>query len=329
MEEALRSAAPAAVAGAVDKLDLKTSQRLQLAAGDTGRPLLLLRPAARIGASAAATRWRVGAADGRARPFRPASRAGAGRSSSSAAATDDRGNGWWSSIMSRIVSVWLPRWPILRFLAAQARNRARHAQPVDPDAPFVLCRRGLRRAAHRRPERGGRGGRHRGRRAARRCARQSRACCRCAPPIPPPTMPRCGAWRCGRRATRPPSRPGTRRTAPTASFSMSPARRISSAAKRRCSPISPHGSTVSACRRGSLSPTRAGAAWALSRFHRAPTSRPAVRAGGRRAGAAADRGAAAVARDARDPAAARLQARRRADRQAARAVRGALREPSC
>jgi protein ImuB len=37
--------------------------------------------------------------------------------------------------MPRIVSVWLPRWPILRFLAAQAHA----AEPVDPDQPFVLA----------------------------------------------------------------------------------------------------------------------------------------------------------------------------------------------
>jgi protein ImuB len=38
--------------------------------------------------------------------------------------------------MSRIVSVWLPRWPILRCLAAQAKNPS--AKPVAPDRPFVL-----------------------------------------------------------------------------------------------------------------------------------------------------------------------------------------------
>jgi protein ImuB len=38
--------------------------------------------------------------------------------------------------MSRIVSVWLPRWPITRFLAAQAL--APSSKPVDPDRPFVL-----------------------------------------------------------------------------------------------------------------------------------------------------------------------------------------------
>jgi len=39
--------------------------------------------------------------------------------------------------MSRIVSVWLPRWPILRSLAAQAKNPSDN--PVDPDRPYVLA----------------------------------------------------------------------------------------------------------------------------------------------------------------------------------------------
>jgi protein ImuA len=63
MEEALRSAVPAAVAGTIAKLDLKTSQRLHLAAGAAGLPLMLLRPAQAEEASAAATRWRIGAAE--------------------------------------------------------------------------------------------------------------------------------------------------------------------------------------------------------------------------------------------------------------------------
>jgi protein ImuA len=63
MEEALRSRAPAAVGGATAKLDLKTSQRLHLAAGEAGLPLVLLRPAQADDASAAATRWRIGAAE--------------------------------------------------------------------------------------------------------------------------------------------------------------------------------------------------------------------------------------------------------------------------
>jgi len=44
--------------------------------------------------------------------------------------------------MSRIVSVWLPRWPIQRFLAAQAINPQaidQSGKPVDPDRPFVLA----------------------------------------------------------------------------------------------------------------------------------------------------------------------------------------------
>jgi protein ImuA len=63
MEEALRSRVPAAVAGLIDKLDLKLSQRLQLAAIDAGLPLLLLRLAQNLESSAAATRWRVGTAE--------------------------------------------------------------------------------------------------------------------------------------------------------------------------------------------------------------------------------------------------------------------------
>jgi protein ImuA len=59
MEEALRSQAPAAVVGLIDKLDLRVSQRLQFTAVEAGLPLLLLRPAALLEASAAATRWRV------------------------------------------------------------------------------------------------------------------------------------------------------------------------------------------------------------------------------------------------------------------------------
>src|SRR5579864_7321925 len=49
MEEAVRSAALAAVAGVIDTLDLKLSQRLHLAATDAGVPLLLLRPSLACG----------------------------------------------------------------------------------------------------------------------------------------------------------------------------------------------------------------------------------------------------------------------------------------
>jgi protein ImuB len=49
---------------------------------------------------------------------------------------DGRENGSWSSIMARIVSVLLHRWPIQRLLAAQARNPS--ALAIDPKRPFVL-----------------------------------------------------------------------------------------------------------------------------------------------------------------------------------------------
>jgi protein ImuA len=63
VEETLRSGAPAAVAGMVDMLDLKTSQRLHFAARESGLPLLLIRPAQTLETSVAATRWRVGSAE--------------------------------------------------------------------------------------------------------------------------------------------------------------------------------------------------------------------------------------------------------------------------
>src|SRR3984893_4475690 len=64
------------------------------------------------------------------------SRNRAGICNSSAAATEGRVNGEWRTIMSRIVSLWLPRWPIFRALAAQAKHPS--GKPVDPDRPFVL-----------------------------------------------------------------------------------------------------------------------------------------------------------------------------------------------
>jgi protein ImuA len=62
MEQSLHSRAVAAIAGVIDQLDLKASQRLQLAAMDAGTPLLVLRPADTLEGSTAATRWRVGTA---------------------------------------------------------------------------------------------------------------------------------------------------------------------------------------------------------------------------------------------------------------------------
>ena len=63
LEEALRATALTAVVGVIDALDLKTSQKLQFTARETGQPLLLLRPSKTLEASAATTRWRIGAAE--------------------------------------------------------------------------------------------------------------------------------------------------------------------------------------------------------------------------------------------------------------------------
>lgn len=63
-EEALRSGLPAAVAATLGaRLDLKTSQRLQVAAREAGRPLLILRPPAAEEAPTATTRWRIASAE--------------------------------------------------------------------------------------------------------------------------------------------------------------------------------------------------------------------------------------------------------------------------
>ena len=199
--------------------------------------------------------------------------------------------------MSRIVSVWLPRWPILRMLAAQAKKPA--DKPIAPDEPFVLtvAGSGARASplstrppkpraslpANLWPMRG-----------------RKRNSCRCAPSTPPPTMRRCAGWRYGRRATRRPPRPMTRITAPTGFSSISKARRICSAAKHSLSPILPAG-----CKNFGLPARLAvastpGAAWALSRFHAARLVCSAVAAGSRSAVAVADQGAAACAGHTRD-----------------------------
>ena len=124
--------------------------------------------------------------------------------------------------MSRIVSVWLPRWPIQRFLAAQAMKPQAETscKPVDPERPFVLAVAGaggpriaaLNEAAEA-------AGLAVGEPLADARAKADFLQVRAA--MPPPTMPRCAGWRSGRRATRRPLRPvgdGARTTAPTVFF---------------------------------------------------------------------------------------------------------------
>ncbi len=64
IEEGLRCAHLAAVVCEVAEMSLTASRRLQLAAGESGVPALMLRPHAdRPAPSAATTRWRLGAAE--------------------------------------------------------------------------------------------------------------------------------------------------------------------------------------------------------------------------------------------------------------------------
>lgn len=63
VEESLRAMALTAVVGVLDRLDLKTSQKLQFTARETSQPLLILRPSKTLEASAATTRWRIGTAE--------------------------------------------------------------------------------------------------------------------------------------------------------------------------------------------------------------------------------------------------------------------------
>ena len=137
MEEALRSRAPAAVAGVIDKLDLKTSQRLQLAATDSGLPLFLLRPAATLESSAAATRWRIGTAPAARDRFGLIERSRWQGSGLNAAATDELANGRWSTIMSRI---WRIRSGSSLRTEPHQRLQPRHLGPLDFPTPARSAR---------------------------------------------------------------------------------------------------------------------------------------------------------------------------------------------
>ena len=156
IEEAFKSGVPAAVAalaGAVP--DLKTSQRLHLAAGKAGLSAAVAEASGRRKDRVPARRAGASAAPGRARPLRPHR----------------------ALALARALET-LPQWPAGRMVSgvgscrasfqsgcrdgrscassqAQARNPS-PAEPVDPERPFILAERCLRRAAHRRPERGGR-----------------------------------------------------------------------------------------------------------------------------------------------------------------------------
>ena len=156
--------------------------------------------------------------------------------------------------MPRIVSVWLPRWPILRFLAAQAP--VRRATPVDPERPFVLtvdASGGPRIAAlNAAAESSG----PRGRRRVADARAKAGGLCRCAPPILPPTMPRLrrlALW--ATRYTPAVSPWGEENGADGFFLDITGAAHLFGGEESLLADLA-RGSSASACRRGSPSPTR-------------------------------------------------------------------------
>ena len=131
-ETALRSGVPAAVIAMIAaELRLHDSQRLHLAAKTIGIPLVLLHAKSAMRTPAVATRWIVRAA--------PAGRDRFGLMAHGRwqvrldRCRNGRPGEWvleWNHVAYR--SVWLPRWPILRFLRAQA-CQSHNATPVEPD----------------------------------------------------------------------------------------------------------------------------------------------------------------------------------------------------
>ena len=196
----------------------------------------------------------------------------------------------------------------------------------------MLCRRRIGRAAHRRAERSGRSRGACARRAlADARAKAGRVQVRAVDPAP--MTQRSAASRCGRRATRRPSRPGAKRTAPTVSSSMSTgAAHLFGGEEKLLADLACGSTNFGLPARLAVADTPGSGLGAV-----ALSSRPAARIivivpSGQEAQALAplaDRSLAAFARYLHDLAPARLQDRRRAHRQAARAVRRALSEPNC
>ena len=230
--------------------------------------------------------------------------------------------------MPRIVSVWLPRWPILRFLAAQTRS-LRHRRAIDPRQPFILAVEASGGAAHRgleqRPLRAlGWPWATRWPTPAPRPEKAAGASCRsCSGPA---ALRRLALW--ATRYTPAVSPWGEANGADGFFLDVTGAAHLFGGEEGLLADLAQRLNHFGLPARLAVADT-AGAAWALSRFHPSASRCAAVRAGGRGARSLAGRGAAAVARYAHDAAAARLQARRRADRTSrARRLLRAFR-PSC
>ena len=195
--------------------------------------------------------------------------------------------------MPRIVSVWLPRWPILRLLAAQARNILLRVIRIDPQRPFVLAVEAsggpriaaLNAAAEEL-------GLH-GRRSAGRCPRQGRKRCRCAaldPAADDAALRRLALW--ATRYTPAVSPWGEENGADGFFLEVTGAAHLFGGEERLLADLAQPARSfrpAGAARRRRYRGRRLGTV-ALSSV---AGHRPAFRAGSRGAGAAADRGAAA------------------------------------
>ena len=141
MEEGLRSQSLALVIGVLGEAELTPARRLSLAAAEHLTPCLLVTDPRLSPAGSTATRWRVGARGSASHPFDGAApgrgpvRRRPGTLPTPPADGRARASSSWNGRMKRIVSVWLPLWPI---------ERMRRAQPslVPDDVPLALIETG-------------------------------------------------------------------------------------------------------------------------------------------------------------------------------------------
>ena len=235
------------------RLDLTRAADSTLPPPRMPRRLCCCAPPAATGTSAAATRWRIAsAAAARDRTAPSRTRAG-GRALERC--RNGRTGKWlieWDHVAHRfrLVEGVADRAPVARACRPQARRltcaSARSRRPLVLVAPGKGGARiaALNRAAQR-------AGLAQGELLSN--ARSKVLDLQARDPIPPPMPLPCAGWRSGACAIRLSSRPGTRRAAPMACSSTSPAARICSAARRVCWPIS-----AAACAPSGLS--RAGVA---------------------------------------------------------------------
>ena len=137
VEEALKSAALSCVIADInpEKSSLTAMRRLALAAKSGQTPAILVLARASDAASPARSRWRVGSLPSL--PPHPRRRAPGNPAwslDSPAAGGENREFSLWNGIMRRIVSLWLPLFPVERLLRDGGRlgSRCRRRRPLSP-----------------------------------------------------------------------------------------------------------------------------------------------------------------------------------------------------